>query len=180
MRRLAIAAIALAGLAAGGPWLVAGEGQRAASPVWTEVAWPFPVDEWGTGKAYRCDAAHCGAEVDVFLRSKIGFCNCITGVADDDELDRLSDFNLFGGKATPDGEGKAVPVGWMKGRSRSYALPGLFRRPAMLSVAFSNDCDALVATATADRSALARNEQGVIDFLNSGVVLAWAKAQLGL
>jgi hypothetical protein len=68
----------------------------------------------------------------------------------------------------------------MKGRSRSYALPGLFRRPAMLSVAFSNDCDALVATAIADRSALARNEQGVIDFLNSGVVLAWAKAQLGL
>ena len=22
--------------------------------VWSEVKWPFPLDQWGTGKAYRC------------------------------------------------------------------------------------------------------------------------------
>jgi hypothetical protein len=26
-------------------------------PVWTEVLWPFPMDQWGKGKAFRCKAA---------------------------------------------------------------------------------------------------------------------------
>src|SRR4051812_31667482 len=59
--------------------------------VWSEVAWPFPMDQWGKGKAFTCKAADCGAEVTVYIRAKIGFCNCSTGVADDEELDRISD-----------------------------------------------------------------------------------------
>ena len=31
-------------------------------PVWAEVQWPFAMDEWGKGKAFRCTAADCGAE----------------------------------------------------------------------------------------------------------------------
>jgi hypothetical protein len=27
---------------------------RAFQPVWTEANWPFPVDPWGQGKAFRC------------------------------------------------------------------------------------------------------------------------------
>ena len=55
-------------------------------PVWTEVGWPFPLDQWGRGRAFQCKAADCGREVKLYLRAKIGFCNCATGVADDAEL----------------------------------------------------------------------------------------------
>ena len=51
-----------------------------------------PTDEWGRGKAFRCEAADCGAEVNLYIRAKIGFCNCQTGVSDDAELERLGDF----------------------------------------------------------------------------------------
>ena len=72
--------------------------RRRGQPAWTEVAWPFPIDQWGKGKAFRCKAADCGTEVNLYIRAKIGFCNCTTGVADDDELDRISDFDLLGDK----------------------------------------------------------------------------------
>lgn len=52
-------------------------------PDWTEVQWPFPTDEWGKGKAFRCNATDCGAEVNLYIRAKIGFCNCTTGVQSD-------------------------------------------------------------------------------------------------
>ena len=78
-------------------------------PDWTEVAWPFPADQWGRGKAFRCKPADCGAEVNLYLRAKIGFCNCVTGISDDDELDRMSDFDLVGG-ATPLGNGRPSPL----------------------------------------------------------------------
>ena len=77
---------------------VAGLSGTSSQPDWTEVQWPFPMDEWGKGKAFRCKAADCGAEVSIYIRAKIGFCNCTTGVSDDDELTRLSDFNLMGEK----------------------------------------------------------------------------------
>ena len=51
-------------------------------PVWTEAAWPFPIDQWGQGWAFQCKAADCGIDVNLYLRPKIGFCNCQTGVAD--------------------------------------------------------------------------------------------------
>ena len=31
-------------------------------PVWAEIDWPFPMDEWGKGKAFRCAAADCGTD----------------------------------------------------------------------------------------------------------------------
>jgi hypothetical protein len=31
-------------------------------PVWAEVKWPFPIDQWGTGRAFACKAADCGSE----------------------------------------------------------------------------------------------------------------------
>ena len=80
------------------------------------------MDEWGKGKAFRCAAANCGAEISLYIRAKIGFCNCTTGVSDDDELDRLSDFNLMGDKHSVLGPGHPITVAWMKGRSRSYTI----------------------------------------------------------
>ncbi len=128
---VAVAAFGLGGLVGAG---LAGRaarrnrGARLAAtrrPVWTEVAWPFPMDQWGKGKAFRCTAADCGAEVTLYIRAKIGFCNCTTGVSDDEELDRISDFDLIGGKLRRAGRrASRSRSAWMKGRSRAYALAG--------------------------------------------------------
>jgi hypothetical protein len=75
----------------------------AARAIWTEVGWPFPIDQWGTGRAFACKAADCGAELKLYLRAKLGACNCATGVADDEDLDRMSDFDLLSGDVSPFG-----------------------------------------------------------------------------
>jgi hypothetical protein len=41
-------------------------------PDWTEMQWPFPMDEWGKGKAFRCNATDCGADVNLYIRAKMG------------------------------------------------------------------------------------------------------------
>ena len=66
---------------------------RVPASAWAEVKWPFLLDQWGLGKAYRCSPADCGTEVKLYVRPKIGFCNCATGVADDAELDRVGDLD---------------------------------------------------------------------------------------
>ncbi|WP_349628034.1 hypothetical protein [Bradyrhizobium lablabi] len=152
----------------------------AAVPVWTEVAWPFPVDQWGKGKAFRCRASDCGAEVNVYLRAKIGFCNCTTGVADDDDLDRMGDLVLFG-TAAPRGTGHPISVAWMKGRSRAYVLDAGSRSgKTAISIVFNERCDMIAATAVLghDRPEIA--EPGVMEFLNSSTVMRWAEVTLGL
>jgi hypothetical protein len=150
-------------------------------PVWAEVQWPFPIDEWGKGKAFRCTAADCGAEVNLYIRAKIGFCNCTTGVSDDDELKRLSDFNLMGDKPSDLGPGHPIAVAWMKGRSRSYTVAGQFRTgQSALAVAFNDHCDAIVATVVVPHDQPAIIEPSVIEFLNSKTILSWAEVTLGL
>src|SRR6516165_2148365 len=71
-----------------------GAGKTVGAP-WTEVKWPFPLDQWGTGRAFQCRAEDCGSEITLYLRPKLGFCNCTTGVSDDAELDRVGDLELF-------------------------------------------------------------------------------------
>jgi hypothetical protein len=122
------AAVLLWGGLAGSPAQQSGAGDRALAaalqPSWTELPWPFPMDQWGKGKAFQCKAADCGAEVTVYIRAKIGFCNCATGVADDEELDRISDFDLMGNQLTALGPGQPITVAWMKGRSRAFSVGG--------------------------------------------------------
>lgn len=150
-------------------------------PRFSEVKWPYPTDEWGKGKAFRCDAADCGVEVSVYIRAKIGFCNCQTGVSDDNELDRLSDFNLMGERLAVLGPGHAIDVAWMKGRSRAYAIKNPYHAPnSALAVAFNDRCDAIVATALIAHDHPIAIEPSVIDFLNSKDVVHWAEVTLGL
>jgi len=151
---------------------------RVPHPVWQEVSWPFPLDQWGEGKAYQCKAADCGIEVNVYIRAKIGFCNCTTGVSDDEELDRISDFDLLGNRLAPQGPGRPIAVAWMKGRSRSFSIGGAPQ--TALSVGFNDHCDAIVATALVARGEPAALEPAVLDFLNSRIVIRWAKVTLGL
>ena len=69
--------------------------------MWAEVKWPFPIDQWGTGRAVACKPADYGAEVTLYRRAKLGSCNCTTGIAEDADLDRMSDFDLIGGQVSP-------------------------------------------------------------------------------
>src|ERR1700761_9217795 len=77
---------------------------------WHEIAWPFPRDGWPAGRAFRCDAAACGTEAELYVRPKIGFCNCDTGVADDDEVDRVADLDLMSERFVPLAAGHVVEV----------------------------------------------------------------------
>lgn len=152
---------------------------HAAAPVWSEVAWPFPMDQWGKGKAFACKAADCGTDVTIYIRAKIGFCNCATGVADDEELDRISDHDLFGNRLTAMAPGRPIEVAWMKGRSRAFALRDPQPKSA-LSIGFNDRCDAIIATAVVADEKPAALEAAVLAFLNSRTVLRWAEVTLGL
>ncbi len=152
--------------------------QQPLKAVWTETQWPFPMDEWGKGKAFQCKAADCGAEVNLYIRAKIGFCNCATGVSDEEELDRLSDFRLMGDRISVVGPGRPIDVAWMKGRSRPYLIPS--DRRSALAVAFNDRCDAIVATTLVGHDSPDAIEPSVIEFLNSEVIVHWAEVTLGL
>lgn len=151
-----------------------------AKPVWTEMAWPFPVDQWGRGKTFECKPEHCGTEVRLYLRAKIGFCDCVSAI-DDDEIDRVGDFGLLGDTATALGPGRPIDVRWMKGRSRGYALSGgAIAGRSALAVAFHDHCDMMIATAVIHGDQPAAQEVAVLQFLNSNTVLHWAELTLGL
>jgi hypothetical protein len=152
----------------------------ASSAVWNEVTWPFPIDPWGKGKAFRCVVADCGTEVNLYLRAKIGFCSCATGVADDEDLDRMGDLVLVG-ETSPLGDGQPVSIAWMKGRSRAYTT-NASNRPGktVISVVFNERCDMVAATAVFSDNRLATVEPLVIDFLNGSTVMRWAENTLGL
>jgi hypothetical protein len=178
--------LGLAGLLAGDAVTV-GVGQQpsgASQPIraqWNEVKWPFPLDQWGTGRAFQCRAGDCGGEINLYLRAKLGFCNCTTGVADDAELDRVGDLELLSTAFDGLSDGRAISVGWMKGRSRPYqvTIPYAASRTA-LAIAFNDKCDVVVATVVADRKRLPAAEHAALEFLNGDLVLRWAERELGL
>jgi hypothetical protein len=186
MKRALVAAVAglgLGGLIAFGynvwPPNVRGWELTAPSrPLWKEAQWSFPTDEWGKGKAFRCEAANCGVEVNLYIRAKIGFCNCTTGVSDDDELERLADFRLMGEKPTALGTSSAINVAWMKGRSRAYTQQRV--NGSALAIAFNDRCDAVVATALIAHPRPGTIEPSVIAFLNTKTIVHWAEVTLGL
>ena len=185
MRRaatIATAAAALVSALAALAWF--GLPERAVAnvprPVWSEVAWPFPIDQWGKGKAFRCKPADCGAEVTVYLRAKLGFCDCTAGVANDDDLDRMGDLDLVG-KASPLGAGRPVSIAWMKGRSRAYRLDTAnASAKTVISIAYNERCDMIAATAVLGHDRPAAAEPDVIAFLNGSTVMRWAEIALGL
>jgi hypothetical protein len=124
----------------------------AADPIaWTEIDWPFLLDQWGTGHAFACRGAECALQDRLLVRVKSGFCNCSNGIEDDDEIDRLTDFQFLGGSVAPHGAGRPVAVAGLSGRLRAFAVEteGGGARHAV-AVALARDCDAVVATFTSD------------------------------
>jgi hypothetical protein len=152
----------------------------AIEPVWSEVKWPFLLDQWGIGKAFVCMPADCGVKIDVFIRPKIGFCNCSTGVSDDNELERVADTDLISPKVRPVGPADPVKIGWMKGLSRAYRVSDEKPDERLLSVAFNDECDVVVALASLGNTDPAAVAPAVISFLNSTPMVLWAKKELGL
>ena len=187
MRRVIIASAVTcaAGVALGVALLAGGLFEPASppapprEPLWTEVAWPFPADQFGKGKAFRCKTEHCGTEVVLYLRAKIGFCDCVKTI-DDDEVDRVGDIDLFSSERAALGTGRPITVRWMQGRSRPYAVRAGGAAQSALAVAFHDRCDMIVATAAIAGEPLAAQEDAVIAFLNSDRVLRWAEVTLGL
>lgn len=149
-------------------------------PNFIPAQWPFLRDQWGDGRAFRCVASDCGVNIDLYLRPKIGFCNCDTGVSDDAELDRVGDLELFSDRFVALGDGRAIKVGWMTGRSRPYRVevPYSQARTAQV-IAFNQSCDVMVATVVAPLDRLADADRFALEFLNGDTVLGWAKSIFG-
>src|ERR1700690_2089712 len=171
MRGLLISAIAVAIFAASG---VAGDQHvRVEREGWREIAWPFPRDGWPAGRAFRCETEACGGEVEVYARPKIGFCNCDTGVADDDEVDRVADLDLMSQRFVPLEAGKVIRVAEMPGRIRAYDLTMADgSRHTAIGIAVSHRCDLLVAVAQGKGTA-SGVERMALEFLGTGEMTQW-------
>src|SRR3979411_530246 len=89
---------------------------RSESECWREIAWPFPRDGWPAGRAFRCATELCGDEIEVYVRPKIGFCNCDSGVRDDDEVDRVADLDLISERFAALEAGQVIQIAGMQGR----------------------------------------------------------------
>jgi len=167
--RWALVLAAVAGLAGAAP--------RAPSvlpPGWREIAWPFPRDAWPAGRAFRCDGAGCGGGLDVYVRPKLGFCNCTTGVTEDSEVDAVADLDMIRPDFIPAADGAPVRIAGIKGRARSYTMAD--GQPAS-GYALSTGCDLLVAASLgpAARSGVER----VRALLEAPGVAPWIARTLG-
>jgi hypothetical protein len=176
MRRAATIMAAIIALGASG----VGAYQFAPVPVgtsahWREIAWPLPRDGWPAGRAFRCDGACNGAEF--YVRAKLGFCNCDRGVADDDEVDRVTDLDLISPRFAATAPGETVRVGELHGRARQYDLDIVDARHAATGIALSRRCDLLVAVAQGpgDPAAVKR---AALAFLETQEMKRWMFAAL--
>ena len=165
----AVAFVALAGAAGAQPADVAG---------WREIAWPYPRDAWPAGRAFRCESETCGGEIEVYLRPKAGFCNCDSGVADDDEVDRVADLDLISEQFAPLRAGHGIGIAGMPGRSRSYQLQMADgSHHTAIGMAVSHRCDVLVAVAQG-AGTTQDVERAALAFLGTPEMAQWMNAAM--
>lgn len=156
---------------------VSGLQSASSSENWSEASWPFPIDQWGTGRAFHCSGGACGASLQLYLRAKIGFCRCATGVSDDDEIDRVGDTELFGSKYSSALPGHPVIAGLLKGRARQFMVHDAAPSPLpVLTIALANNCDAVVATVAGDSELSSAQETAALDLLRGEQIQRWAAA----
>jgi hypothetical protein len=172
MRRLVVIVVAV--LAVGAlRGVAANEDSRPPVAQWREIAWPLPRDGWPAGRAFRCGAAWCGDDIELYVRPKAGFCNCDSGVADDEEVDRVADLDLISERFEPLAAGEVVRVAEMPGRSRAYVLrmPDGARHSAV-GIAVSRRCDLLVAVAQGKGTA-PEVQHAAMNFLATDAMKQW-------
>ena len=147
-------------------------------PTWREAQWTPSIDNWGTGKAYVCDGAGCPTEVRMFARTKVGFCNCFSGVADDDEIDRIGDIDLHGDTYKPEQPGQVASVGDLKGRKRLFQSQSHWTGTShVLSIVVATDCKAVVATLVSSAPITPAMETAAVAVLGEKPFQQWAAAQ---
>jgi hypothetical protein len=116
--------------------------------------------------------------MELYVRPKIGFCNCDTGVADDDEVDRVADLDLISPRFRPLEQGQVVHIAGMAGRMRNYSLDmndGSTRQAVGMAV--SHRCDLMVAVVQGKASA-ADLHQRALDLLSSSDEVGWIKSAM--
>jgi hypothetical protein len=154
--------------------------QRARSDAagWRAIAWPFPRDGWPAGRAFRCGGESCGEDVELYVRPKIGFCNCDSGVADDDEVDRVADLDLMSEFFAPLEAGRVIRIADMPVRSRAYDVRmSDGSQHTAIGIAVSHRCDLLVAVAQGKGSA--RDVRRVaLEFLGSSEMKDWMRVAM--
>src|SRR5450755_4839315 len=178
MRSLPVIVVAALAI---GAWsgVAAFEHGRPHVEAWREIAWPFPRDGWPAGRAFRCSGELCGDEVELYVRPKIGFCNCDSGVADDDEVDRVADLDLMSQRFTPLEPGRVVRIAEMPGRLRSYELRmSDGSQHTAVGIAVSRRCDLLVAVAQG-KGAAAGVQRAALEFLATGDMARWVTSAMG-
>src|SRR5450432_1047680 len=166
MRSLPVIVVAALAI---GAWsgVAAFEHGRPHVEAWREIAWPFPRDGWPAGRAFRCSGELCGDDVELYVRPKIGFCNCDSGVADDDEVDRVADLDLMSERFVPLHPGQAIRIAGMSGRLRTYDLRmSDGAQHNTIGIAVSHRCDLLVAVAQG-RGDARQVQREALDFLES-------------
>jgi hypothetical protein len=140
---------------------------------WQEIAWPFPRDAWPAGRAFRCQ--ECGLEV--YVRPKLGFCNCTSGVTGDAEVDAVSDVDMLSAEFSAPADGEPVRIGGLAGRARTYVVKTPAGTVLATGYALSSKCDLLVAVS---RGRAAAERTAVVGLLESESVAPWIAAKLGL
>jgi hypothetical protein len=97
----------------------------------------------------------------------------IGGVADDDEVDRVTDLDLMSERFVALEPGKAIRVAGMPGRLRTYDLRmSDGSRHAAIGMAVSRRCDLLVAVAQGT-GAVSGIQRVALDFLGSSDMARW-------
>jgi hypothetical protein len=168
----AVAIVALSGAAGD-------QRARSDSDGWREIAWPFPRDGWPAGRAFRCGGEACGENVELYVRPKIGFCNCDSGVADDDEVDRVADLDLISERFVPLEPGRVIRIADMPGRLRAYDLRMSDGSPhTAIGIAVSHRCDLLVAVAQG-RGEARDVQRAALEFLGSREMKGWTMSAMG-
>jgi hypothetical protein len=172
LRLMLLALLLTGGAVAGASWpagLWAPDG-----PTWQEIAWPFPRDAWPPGRAFRSNG------VEVYIRPKLGFCNCATGVSGDAEVDAVTDLDLITETFTPNQPGERIEIAGMAGRTRPYTLqlPNGTTLSAV-GTAISRKCDVVVAASQGPDATRRETQQSISSLLASPNIQDWLNSKLG-
>ncbi len=173
--RIALPVLALAAVAA---TALAARVSPPSGPTFHNADWSLPIDPWGPGQAFTCTATACGHEVRLFARTKVGFCNCYNGVADDTEIDRIGDVDLHGEDFTPTSPGTDTSLGPLSGRARRFTLSlPLGQTRQVLSIVVATDCKAVIATLVSDEPITPQAEQAARTLLAGDPFQHWVANQ---
>ena len=112
----------------------------------------------------------------VYARVKAGMCDCLAGVADDEDLERVSDAGLISPRVRPEGAGESRSFAGLKARSRLYRLEN---GAALAVLAGGRNCNAFVAMATARHTLGPNAVEALRALLDSPALARWIGQQGG-